>query len=907
DNYVIFATSGHLQELKKSGVYNLGVNLESFEPTYEVIPGKENLITTDPDREGEAIAQEVVLLLELSPEQYHRLLFYEITPRNINEALSKPLEVNSNLVEAQVSRQVLDRMIGFCLSTILRKKLQAVSAGRVQSVVLKLIVEREFLIKSYEKKKVYIICGTCQVKEKKAILKQINDSGELIIYKNKNEAEEVKNKLGTIFQLVNKKEEQKFIFPKQPLITSLLLFEAKSQLGFSKKEKKSNVQDAHESIHPTYLEYHPEEIKISLTEEEYQLYRLIFNHTLASLMSPAKVNKITYTFSNNNYLFATSERICQFAGFLICSLEIYLSTYNVKLKSELVNFSQLEAKKIEVQEYTENKPVRYNEGSIVQELEKLGIGRPSTYNTFGRILLKRNYAEQDKKGHFIPTELGISVNKWLQEKFGSLINENYTAALESELDKISQGNNDYYHFIKNFWENFSLSLKKLPQLVNLASENKLKYLAIADYYPYEIVKFFKQCKEKEIKPIWGIKVFFREKSEEKKYSATIYPKNNKGYKEVMQKLFAPDSPVDRTFSLDFLLSSLTLRKDKEEKYQKTLEKELKIIEKFNYVDYLLIFSDAVNHLKKKNIIVGPGRGSAASSLITYLLGITSIDPLQHNLFFERFLNEKRKTLPDIDLDVEDQEEIFNYLQQKYPKKQKNFLLALFEEESFSQLGFKKYDFLSLKETLKLLNNFLITGIFQLDTSSSRILFNKFRPQNFAELILFLALNRPGTKKKVEEISQKKLAKSNSIFTSSAIKAILSETYDSIIFEEQMSQIFSLVYDCSFADAEIKRRELKEKGLEKDFLSKAGGKMSSYESKLIYHQITATVGYTFNKSHAVAYGYLTYYLAYLKANFFSELIVYLLNKGKEKSLSYLQEAFFYNFQIKAPDINYSELN
>lgn len=105
--------------------------------------------------------------------------------------------------------------------------------------------------------------------------------------------------------------------------------------------------------------------------------------------------------------------------------------------------------------------------------------------------------------------------------------------------------------------NLSFSFLKLPQLVNLASENKLKYLAIADYYPYEIVKFFKQCKEKEIKPIWGIKIFFREKLEDKKHSATIYPKNNKGYKEVMQKLFAPDSPVDRTFSLEFLLSSLS--------------------------------------------------------------------------------------------------------------------------------------------------------------------------------------------------------------------------------------------------------------------------------------------------------------------------------------------------------------
>ena len=128
-------------------------------------------------------------------------------------------------------------------------------------------------------------------------------------------------------------------------------------------------------------------------------------------MSPAKVNKITYNFLNNDhYHFATTERICQFAGFLACSPEIYLPTYNVKLKSELIGISQLEAKKIEVQEYLENKPVRYNEGSVVQELEKLGIGRPSTYNTFGRILIKRGYVELNNKGQFIPTELGFTVN-----------------------------------------------------------------------------------------------------------------------------------------------------------------------------------------------------------------------------------------------------------------------------------------------------------------------------------------------------------------------------------------------------------------------------------------------------------------------------------------------------------------
>jgi len=178
-----------------------------------------------------------------------------------------------------------------------------------------------------------------------------------------------------------------------------------------KEKKKINIQDAHEAIHPTYLEYHPKEVESSLAPGEYQLYKLIFNHTLASLMSPAQINKITYNFLNNDYYhFATTERICQFAGFLACSPETYLPNYNIKIKSDLEGISQLEAKKIEIQEYLENKPVRYNEGSVVQELEKLGIGRPSTYNTFAHILLKRNYVTLNEKGQFVPTELGFSVN-----------------------------------------------------------------------------------------------------------------------------------------------------------------------------------------------------------------------------------------------------------------------------------------------------------------------------------------------------------------------------------------------------------------------------------------------------------------------------------------------------------------
>ena len=760
--------------------------------------------------------------------------------------------------------------------------------------------------------------------------------------------------------------------------------------------------------------------------------------------------------------------------------------------------------------------------------------------------------------------------------------------------------------------NLSWSFLKISQLVDWASENKLDYLAIADYYPYEVLDFFNLCKTKKIKPVWGVKIFLQEaekntieirptEAEERRYSATIYPQNNKGYKEVLQKLFSPIAPNDRTFSFNYILSHLsknclivleaqkpeeikffanqwiftsspkkevnydnvfigfnffilspsqnipqkivplllpffsvksftneenrllglwrktnfsrhflasdlqgncfsyldtnelfptctddktfyqllliqwqkflakislnpsfnkekkkknndslltlkskcwqkllTLKKDKEN-YSQVLEKELAIIEKFDYVDYFLVFSDAVKHLHGKNIIVGPGRGSAVSSLVAYLLEITSIDPLEHNLFFERFLNEKRKTLPDIDLDVENQEEIFKYLTEKYPKNQvariatrkkigwknacqeaakvcnireeelgkiltisnkvsnpndlrlqrwkilhpaffaltekiqnlyydvsvhpagiiinekpligtvplssqKDFLLTFFGEDKLTQLGLKKYDFLSLKETFsfvtdiktlgflsevkgtlkvnlpnyqevdlkdkktwELLENFLLTGIFQLDTVTAQRLFIAFRPQSFSELVLFLALNRPGTRKRAEEIIRHKNSSAKIPFLSPILKKILSETRGFIIFEEQISQILALVYECSFAEAEVKRRELATKPLENNFLTLSQKKISPSESKLIYQQITSATGYSFNKAHAVAYGYLTYYIAYLKANFFSELITHFLNNKKEKTLAYLREAFFYGFQIEKPDINYSQIN
>ncbi|CAJ0894873.1 7991_t:CDS:2, partial [Entrophospora sp. SA101] len=391
NDYEIFATSGHLMELAKRA--------------------------TDPDREGEGIAQEIVKILQLQPQQYKRLLFYEITQQSIRQALSNLLPLNQSLVEAQNARQVLDRMIGFCLSPLLQKKLQALSAGRVQSVVLKLIVDREIAIREFEKKKEYILQGIYETQNEKYALRQKDEKGKLVIYPSKEEAEKVKAQLAKSQLGFSIAQTTKLA---QQLYEGIHLKSKNKQAGLITYPRTDscqslNVQDAHEAIRPTYFSQHPAEVKDSLTPEQFALYNLIYNHTLASLMSSAQTEKTTYTFVNNGYYFTLNENVLTFAGFFILNPDYYLPNYKVKKISFLakVDLNSLKADKIEVKEYLENKPQRYNEGSLVQELERLGIGRPSTYNTFSKILLNRGYVEynNEKQKHFVPTELGSKVNE----------------------------------------------------------------------------------------------------------------------------------------------------------------------------------------------------------------------------------------------------------------------------------------------------------------------------------------------------------------------------------------------------------------------------------------------------------------------------------------------------------------
>lgn len=544
-DYEVLATSGHICNLKNSDEYNIGIDFKTFVPKYEIITHKKNMVSywkkflsennfdniflaTDPDREGEKIASDLKDVLFVNEKKKcKRLLFYEITPDSIKKTLENPGSIDENLVQAQKTRQVLDKMIGFCISPILIKHIKAYSAGRVQSVVLRMIVEKEDEIIQYEKKeKKYLFIG---IDKKKRIFKESDSEMNLKIY-----TEEEKNKIKSdsfFLEFVKKKEEEGNVFPNFPFTTSSLIFEAQRRLKFSiqqitkiaqklyegvpiknkkvntglityprtdsmrmnpiftakcydfiikkwgkeycnfspywKKIKTKFSQEAHESIHPTYLDNNPEKVKESLKKDEYLLYKLIYENSLTSLMSQAKIKKISYLFSQeNNRFFLTSENICLFKGFLLVNPNFYMEINHLKdnSDSDLENEKKIEIEEWKMSEYILNKPTRYSEGTLVKELELLGIGRPSTYNSFGPILIKRNYVYLDKTKKIIPKQLGIEVNEWLKKFFPTIVDKKYTASLEEKLDEISKGDNSYFNFIKSFWEEFSKKINYLEKL-----------------------------------------------------------------------------------------------------------------------------------------------------------------------------------------------------------------------------------------------------------------------------------------------------------------------------------------------------------------------------------------------------------------------------------------------------------
>ena len=427
-----------------------------------------------------------------------------------------------DLVHSQETRRILDRIIGFRLSKLMQKKTDGKSAGRVQSVALKLIVDREKEIEDFITEEYYTISAIFP--EFTADLEKYKT--KKIEIKNEVEANEILSKLSNAFEIENVESKEKNKKSKFPFTTSTLTQMASNRLGFSasktmriaqklyegidlgketvglisymrtdsirisddfvretegfikgkfgkeyvgyakKSKKKDNIQDAHEAIRPTNINRTPESIKSYLSSDEYKLYNLIYVRTLASLMADAKVNATTLILNNNDYKFKTTGQVMLFDGYLKVYKDYEEIKENILPDVENYKSNVIVSKEIIKEQHFTNPPSRYTEASLIKELEKLGIGRPSTYAKIIDILKERLYINiEDKK--FYPTSTGINVTSKLQEYFDKIINVEYTRDMEIDLDKIADGNIIWYEVLDRFYKDFD-------PLVNIANKNMEK-------------------------------------------------------------------------------------------------------------------------------------------------------------------------------------------------------------------------------------------------------------------------------------------------------------------------------------------------------------------------------------------------------------------------------------------------
>lgn len=530
EDYTVLSSVGHIRDLAKSGPGGLGIDIENqFQPKYSVISGKKKIINqlkkavdgveevflaTDPDREGEAISwhlYDALNLKEAKDVNVYRVVFHEITKSAILNAVKNPREINYDLVKSQESRRILDRIIGFKLSKLLQSKIKSKSAGRVQSVALKLIVDKEKEIQSFIVEEYFTIDAIFEKNQKQFEANLYAKNNENIKINTLEEANEILANLNSDFKVASVDKKEKNKYPKQPFITSTLQQEAANKLNFNAKrtmilaqklyegieinnspvglitymrsdsvrfadefikdtkvfisetfgsnysvddpkfKKNKNAQDAHEAIRPTDINRTPASIKKYLTADLYKLYKLIYARSIAILMMPARLNHTTLIIDNNDYLFKATGQEIIFDGYLKVYQD-YEETKNTLLPhleaNEVVNCVEVNHK----QHFTQP-PARFTEAKLIKEMEELGIGRPSTYAQTMETLKNRDYVRIEEK-KFVPTEQGTLTSDKLQEFFNNIINISYTKNMEENLDSIAQGEKVWYEELQNFYDFF---------------------------------------------------------------------------------------------------------------------------------------------------------------------------------------------------------------------------------------------------------------------------------------------------------------------------------------------------------------------------------------------------------------------------------------------------------------------
>ncbi len=524
--YKVVSSKGHIRDLATTGKYGLGVDIENdFKPNYVPVEGKKKLIddlkkevkshekvylATDPDREGEAISWHLKDALGLSEKDYERVLFHEITKDKVIDAFNHTRKIDEDLVHSQEARRILDRIIGFRLSKLMQSKTGGKSAGRVQSVALKLIVDREREIDAFVPEEYWTITALFDEFEAKLF----NYDHKDIEVHSESEADAILEKLDKHFTIDSIETKQKGKKAKPPYITSTLQQDAVNKLNFPSKKtmslaqklyegvdlesetvglitymrtdsvrlsdefigsgyhfieenygkeyigyvkvskKTENVQDAHEAIRPTSILRTPEKVKKYLSSDEYKLYSMIYYRALASLMADAKVNATTVVLDNHNYQFKATGQVLVFDGYLKVYKEYENSEDKILPALEKYKDGGIDANEITKEQHFTQPPSRYTEAKLIKEMEELGIGRPSTYAKIIDTIREREYVTmEDKK--FKPTEIGYETTDKLQEFFSDIINVEYTAKMEKDLDDISDANKDELQLLHNFYDEFA--------------------------------------------------------------------------------------------------------------------------------------------------------------------------------------------------------------------------------------------------------------------------------------------------------------------------------------------------------------------------------------------------------------------------------------------------------------------
>ncbi|EHQ74826.1 DNA topoisomerase I [Staphylococcus epidermidis VCU057] len=534
--YKVIASMGHVRDLPRS---QMGVDTEdNYEPKYITIRGKGPVVkdlkkhakkakkiflASDPDREGEAIAWHLSKILELEDSKENRVVFNEITKDAVKDSFKHPRGIEMDLVDAQQARRILDRLVGYNISPVLWKKVKkGLSAGRVQSVALRLVIDRENEIRNFKPEEYWSIEGEFRYKKSKFTAKFLHYKNKPYKLNNKDDVQRITEALnGDQFEITNVNRKEKTRYPAHPFTTSTLQQEAARKLNFKARktmmlaqqlyegidlkrqgtvglitymrtdstristsakseaqqyindkygeqyvsQRKSSVkqgdQDAHEAIRPTSTMRTPDDMKAFLTRDQHRLYKLIWERFVASQMAPAILDTVALDVTQNDIKFRANGQTIKFKGFMTLYVEAKDDKENDKENKlpQLDKGDKVTATKIEPAQHFTQPPPRYTEARLVKTLEELKIGRPSTYAPTIDTIQKRNYVKLESK-RFIPTELGEIVYEQVKEYFPEIIDVEFTVNMETLLDKIAEGDMNWRKVIGDFYNSFKQDVER---------------------------------------------------------------------------------------------------------------------------------------------------------------------------------------------------------------------------------------------------------------------------------------------------------------------------------------------------------------------------------------------------------------------------------------------------------------